>query len=165
MKYAATHLVPWMLLLLAHGAAAADEEKKPAPAAPVDVPGFWTPDELRRIDQGLEVLNVTRKDLGFQKRPIEDPFRLTVVNRILDDPLAIGPVAAEWDAVARRGLPSLYQETTGEAADPVALLWHAARSLDRRVTESLGGATCITGFPRSRTSCLERPRARFADSL
>ena len=32
--------------------------------------------QLRRIDEGLDVLNCTRKDLGFQKRPIDDPFRL-----------------------------------------------------------------------------------------
>src|SRR5262245_14453106 len=91
------------LLLLARGASAGDDAKPPAPAQPVDVPGFWTADELRRIDEGLDVLNCTRKDLGFQKRPIDDPFRLPVVNQILDDPLSIGPVAAEWDAVARRG--------------------------------------------------------------
>ncbi len=91
------------LLLLARGAAADDDEKKPKPADPVDVPGFWTEDELRRIDQGLDVLNVTRKDLGFQKRPIEDAFRLECVDRILDEPLAIGQVAAEWDEVARAG--------------------------------------------------------------
>lgn len=103
MKHAAVALVALGILLLARGSAAADDEKKDAPAKPVDVPGFWTDDELRRIDQGLDVLNVTRKDLGFQKRPIDDPFRLTVVNRILDEPLAIGPIAAEWDAVARNG--------------------------------------------------------------
>jgi HEAT repeat protein len=90
------------LALLAAGARA-DDEKKPAPAKPIDVPGFWTADELRRIDQGLDVLNVTRKDLGFQKRPIDDPFRLPVVNQILDEPLSIGEVAAEWDAAARTG--------------------------------------------------------------
>jgi hypothetical protein len=104
------------LLLLARGAASADDAKPAAPAKPVDVPGFWTEDELRRIDQGLEVLNLTRKDLGFQKRPIDDPFRLPVVNQILDDPLSIGPVAAEWDAVARTG-------------DPVALLARANAAL------------------------------------
>jgi len=95
------------VLILARGAATAgDDDKDKKPAAPVDVPGFWTADELRRIDEGLDVLNCTRKDLGFQKRPIDDPFRLPVVNQILDDPLSIGPVAAEWDAVARTGDPS-----------------------------------------------------------
>jgi HEAT repeat protein len=96
-------LVAMALVLLARGASAGDDGQQPAPAQPVDVPGFWTADELRRIDEGLAVLNCTRKDLGFQKRPIDDPFRLKVVNQILDDPLSIGPVAAEWDAVARTG--------------------------------------------------------------
>lgn len=95
--------------LLALGAHAhADDAPKPAPAAPVDVPGFWTADELRRIDQGLDVLNCTRKDLGFQKRPIDDPFRLPVVNWILDEPLKIGPVAAAWDACVRQPPSDVY---------------------------------------------------------
>ncbi len=108
------HAMGWCLaaasLLLARGASAGDDAKPPAPAHPVDVPGFWTQDELRRIDEGLDVLNCTRKDLGFQKRPIDDPFRLPVVNQILDDPLSIGPVAAEWDAVARTGRPDALVE-------------------------------------------------------
>src|SRR5688500_10441811 len=95
-------LVAVALVLLLRGANAEDE-KKDAPKPPVDVPGFWTADELRRIDEGLNVLNVTRKDLGFQKRPIDDPFRLPVVDRILDEPLSIGQVAAQWDEVARSG--------------------------------------------------------------
>ena len=111
------------IALLASGARG-DDDKKDAPAAPVDVPGFWTQDELRRIDQGLDVLNCTRKDLGFQKRPIEDPFRLTVVNRILDEPLAIGQVAAEWDAAGRAGdAKALVMRAagvlTGEVAAPM----------------------------------------------
>jgi hypothetical protein len=106
------------LLLLAREAAAADDDaKKAAQPQPVDVPGFWTADELRRIDQALDVLNCTRKDLGFQKRPIDDPFRLKVVNQILDDPLSIGPVAAEWDEVARDG-------------DVQSLLSHAIDAID-----------------------------------
>jgi hypothetical protein len=103
MKHATWCCLAAGLLLLARGASAGDDGQHPAPAQPVDVPGFWTADELRRIDEGLDVLNCTRKDLGFQKRPIDDPFRLPVVNRILDDPLSIGPVAAEWDVYARGG--------------------------------------------------------------
>src|SRR5262245_35674890 len=95
------------LVLLSLGARA-DDDEKPAPPAPVDVPGFWTADELRRIDQGLDVLNCTRKDLGFQKRPIDDPFRLPVVNWILDEPLKIGPVAASWDACVRQPPSDVY---------------------------------------------------------
>jgi HEAT repeat protein len=74
----------------------------PADTKPADVPGFWTADELMRLDEGLGVINASRADLGFFKRPIDDPFRLDVVNRALDDPLSMGREAAEWDAVARR---------------------------------------------------------------
>jgi len=66
-------------------------------------PGFWTKDELRRIDEGLAVVNATRADLGFQKQPIDDPFRLDVVRRALDDPLSVGHTASEWDRIARKG--------------------------------------------------------------
>jgi len=79
--------------------------------------GFWTSDELRRIDEGLALLNLARKDLGFQKRPIDDPFRLKVVDRALDDPLSVGAEAQSWDEVARGG-------------DPAAILLRALRALD-----------------------------------
>lgn len=75
-----------------------------APATPAAAPDpFWTAEELARIDRGLEVLNLDRKDLGFSKRPLDDPFRLDVVNRVLDDPLSIGGEAQRWDDVARAG--------------------------------------------------------------
>ncbi|MHC4450442.1 MAG: hypothetical protein ACYS0E_09960, partial [Planctomycetota bacterium] len=70
---------------------------------PVDAAGFWTKEELRRIDEGLAVVNASRADLGFQKQPIDDPFRLEVVRRALDDPLSVGRTASEWDRIARRG--------------------------------------------------------------
>lgn len=86
------------VLVLALGAPAL-----PAEEPPKDPPGFWTEKELALLDRGLEALNCTRADLGFQKRPIEDPFRLEVVNRALDDPLSLGAEAKEWDDVARAG--------------------------------------------------------------
>ncbi len=95
-------LVPAVALILALPGvrAAADEPKAPTP------PGFWTEDELRRIDRGLEAVNCDRKDLGFFKRYIDDPFRLGVVDRALDDPLSIGAEAEKWDRVVRLGGPS-----------------------------------------------------------
>ena len=64
---------------------------------------FWTKAELRRIDEGLAVINATRADLRFEKQPIDDPFRLDVVRRALDDPLSVGHTASEWDRIARKG--------------------------------------------------------------
>jgi HEAT repeat protein len=64
---------------------------------------FWTDAEMALLDKGLEVLNCTRADMGFQKRPIDDPFRLAVVNKILDDPLVIGDEAQAWDEAAKTG--------------------------------------------------------------
>ena len=94
------------LVLLGLGTTARASDPMPAsPAVPRDVEGFWTKDELARIDRGLEVLNLDRKDLGFQKRPIDDPFRLEVVNRALDDPLSVGREAAGWDEFASAGIP------------------------------------------------------------
>jgi hypothetical protein len=109
------------LLLLALPAAAQDAAKPAAAAAPeepkpVDVPGFWTDAELAAIDEGLAVVNASRADLGFFKRPYDDPFRLDVVNRALDDPLSMGREAAEWDRVCRRG-------------DPVEILEHATATV------------------------------------
>jgi HEAT repeat protein len=95
----------WFGLMLL-GLSATAHAGDPAPAAPVDVEGFWTKDELARIDRGLEILNLDRRDLGFQKRPIDDAFRLEVVNRALDDPLSVGVESASWDATARRGDPT-----------------------------------------------------------
>ena len=70
---------------------------------PAEKPVFWTDAELALIDRGLDLLNCDRKDLGFQKRPIDDPFRLVVANRCLDDPLSIGLEAQAWDDVAKHG--------------------------------------------------------------
>src|SRR5262245_6995805 len=86
------------LLLAFPAARSAAEDPKPPPTS---VPSFWTADELRRIDLALDLANCDRKDLGFQKRPIDDPFRLQVVNRALDDPLSLGDDATSWIRAAR----------------------------------------------------------------
>ncbi|MCE9638072.1 MAG: hypothetical protein K8T90_20415 [Planctomycetes bacterium] len=100
-------LLALVLLFAAPGVPKAVAQEAPATPAeapnPVDVPGFWTDPELAAIDEGLDAVNASRADLGFFKRPIEDPFRLDVVNRALDEPLSMGREAAEWDETARRG--------------------------------------------------------------
>jgi HEAT repeat protein len=112
-----------LLPLAATPRSLAEEEPAPAAAdaapAPLDVEGFWTSAERALIARGLDILNVTEKDLGFQKRPIDDPFRLGIVDRVLDEPLLLGQETAEWDAVAR----------TGNASE---ILWKAMTTLLER---------------------------------
>ncbi len=112
--------------------AAIVEEREPPP---IPVPGgFWTENELRLLDRGLRVLNCTRADLGFQKRPIEDPFRLEVVNRALDDPLSVGAEAQAWDEAARSGfLESLLERARG-------ILLHGAPRPDANGPDGIGPA-------------------------
>ncbi len=96
-----------MIGLLAAGAAAQDPGAPPRRADGADEAiGFWTPEELARIDAGLHLVNCTRKDLAFQKQPIDDPFRLSIVRRSLDDPLSVGSAAQAWDTLLRRGVAS-----------------------------------------------------------
>jgi HEAT repeat protein len=93
-------------LVVAAGALApsAAAQEKPKSEAP-DSTGFWTAAELDLLDRGLDAINATRADLAFQKRPIDDPFRLAVVNRALDDPLSVGREAQAWDDAAKIGKP------------------------------------------------------------
>lgn len=119
------------------------------PPEPLDVSGFWTEDELRRIDAGLDLVNASRADLGFAKRPIDDPFRLDVVNRALDDPLSMGREAATWDAMAR----------SGDAGD---LLLYAAVTLHGTAGASSGVAH---EFPNVLAAVPEPAREALADLL
>lgn len=98
-----------VLLLVGAFATAAPAQEKP--------PGFWTEDELRRIDEGLAVVNASRADLGFSKQLLDDPFRLDVVRRALDAPLSIGDEAQGWADVSA-------------TEDPRRLLERASRDLD-----------------------------------
>ena len=83
---------------------------------------FWRAEELALLDRGLFLINATRADLGFQKRPIDDPFRLEVVNRALDDPLSIGREAQAWDDRAREGsLEGLLAHATRQLVRPSAM--------------------------------------------
>jgi hypothetical protein len=51
--------------------------------------------ERERLAAALACVNLSIDDLGWDKRPIDDPFRLAVVNRALDEPLSLAEMADE----------------------------------------------------------------------
>jgi HEAT repeat protein len=133
-----------VLVLLAAVAAPAGAEE-PAPAPPPADP-FWTEAELDLLDRGLLVVNASRADLGFQKRPLEDPFRLEVVNRALDDPLSVGREAQAWDEAAGGGVPDDLLRRSYIALDSRLVSdWNKfsgfAESVDEGLESRVGGAT------------------------
>ncbi len=54
----------------------------------------WTPAERQGIETALHAMNMTPEDLRYNKRPFNDKYRLPIVDRCLDDPLAV-PVEVE----------------------------------------------------------------------
>jgi len=73
----------------------------------------------RRLAEALSYVNLSLDDLGWDKRPIDDPFRLSCVNETLDRPLALAdralraerefaddPVASAKAAAAWLDLPT-----------------------------------------------------------
>jgi HEAT repeats len=77
-----------------------------APAAEESL-GFFTPEELDRLDDALSLLNMDRSDLAFDKlTKLEEMrrFRLPIVDRTLTDPLSAATVANEW-ALRAAGTP------------------------------------------------------------
>jgi len=144
-KPAGLHAATLAALVLAAPAAA----EEPAPAADP----FWRPEELALLDRGLFLINASRADLGFQKRPIDDPFRLPVVDRALDDPLSIGREAQAWDEAAARA-----------AEDGIAPLLHQARDQFRLLVHVRGplGADPAFGVPGIEARLPAREGAEFA---
>jgi hypothetical protein len=51
-----------------------------------------------RLDAALAYVNLSLADLGWDKRPIDDDFRLGVVNLALDRPLALADIAVRAEA-------------------------------------------------------------------
>jgi len=59
----------------------------------VALPGGLDEGERQRVAEALAHVNMSIEDLGWDKRPIDDPFRLGVVNVALDQPLALAAMA------------------------------------------------------------------------
>jgi len=71
------------------------------------------------IDTALEAMNMTRRDLAFDKKPIDDPYRLEIASRLLDEPL-------ECPGYADR----MQVRVAHTYRDPTALLRFMAESTD-----------------------------------
>ena len=91
------------VLALMVGIAAACVTAQPLDVPPLEQPtpelpkGSLTDEELRVIDLALATMMADRSDLGFRKDYIDDPFRLTVVQRALDEPLSLIEWNYGWD--------------------------------------------------------------------
>ncbi len=90
----------------------------------------------RRLAEALSYVNLSLDDLGWDKRPIDDDFRLSCVNETLDRPLALAdralraekefgddPVASAKAAAAWLDLPA---PTTQPQAEEGAAEWENA---------------------------------------
>lgn len=55
---------------------------------PNPVSADWTQREIRAVGLALHAINMTRADIGYDKRPFNDRWRLPCVDAVLDDPLA-----------------------------------------------------------------------------
>ncbi|HYE78845.1 MAG TPA: hypothetical protein VEI97_12745 [bacterium] len=74
-------------------------EGDPAPEPPPDpwtLPGPLPEEALDGLDYALAAQLMTRHDLSFQKDPVDDPYRLSVVTRLLDQPLELADVTWEY---------------------------------------------------------------------
>ena len=78
--------------------------------------------ERSQLEQALACVNMSIADLSWDKRPIDDAFRLAIVNRALDEPLSLAADAeaarADFNGdpvVAARALGAWLAPSTGPA--------------------------------------------------
>ncbi len=117
-----TFLLLLGLLFVIPGAPRAQETESvwPPPPSPLEK-GFLTETELHLVDLALESINMTWSDMGFRKDYTEDPFRLTIAQKALDDPYFLVQWNYEWD------------EFLLERKAPSDILYRAANDLDADV--------------------------------
>ncbi|MFA4985557.1 MAG: hypothetical protein WC712_03140, partial [Candidatus Brocadiia bacterium] len=87
------YIVAVALLLLAGLGGMTSRAEEPVPDISTTWRAPWNAAELAALDLALDAANLTRKDLTYNKRPIDDPYRLDLVNRMLDEPLSGSEVA------------------------------------------------------------------------
>jgi len=85
-----------ILFLLQVTPFAQEDDTWPLPAPELEK-GSLTDDEIRLIDLALESINATWSDMSFRKDYVDDPFRLDVAQKALDDPYSLVLWTYEWD--------------------------------------------------------------------
>lgn len=106
--------------------------------------------ERAQLEQALACVDMSITELSWDKRPIDDPFRLSIVNEALDEPLSLAEHAerAERDFFADPA-------ASGEAAGA----WLAGA----RTPAGLEGAAVGAAFPASFTRRAPRPLVELAE--
>ncbi|MDZ7815363.1 MAG: hypothetical protein U5N86_04955 [Planctomycetota bacterium] len=118
--------------------------------------------QIKALEKALEAANLTIKDLSFDKKPIDDPLRLDVVNRMLDEPLFCAELTHET-GIALEGAAENPQNAIGYMASLIdlavketefhgpanprsALMKELSREEAAEMTE---GLSKLQGLPRS----------------
>jgi len=128
------------------------EDHSPAPESPggaLDAP------TMRALEKALSSVNLSVADIGWDKRPISDAYRLACVNEALDRPLSLADRALR----AEREF----------AADPVASVRAAADWLDVTLASAAPPTSPASdkrfpGAPRDAAQVLERLVRGYEDA-
>ncbi|MCD4656556.1 MAG: hypothetical protein K8S87_03320, partial [Planctomycetes bacterium] len=76
-----------------------DPSKRPAVLPMLE--DVITDAQLLALQDALWCLNMTEKDMSFNKRPLEDDFRFSIVNNVLDEPLETAYVSHDINVKMR----------------------------------------------------------------
>ena len=98
---------------------------------------------LRELEAALACVNLSLDDLSWDKRPVDDPFRLAVVNEALDRPLSLAEMADRAEREFGDDLVPLTYDLNREAAEiaRAACDRHATAAAPRFVIGSMGPGT------------------------
>ena len=109
--------------------------------------------ERAQLDQALACIDMSIAELSWDKRPIDDPFRLTIVNKALDEPLSLAEDAerAERDFFADP-VASGYEVAAWMTSGPAAVgrgreLASARRSTFAGADAAAGVSEVVAGRP------------------
>ncbi len=132
--------------------------------------------EKAELARALACVNLSPAALGWDKRPINDPFRLAVVNRALDEPLSLADMAeaAEADfgtdlATAARAVATWLAPASGVVsgnASPFPRIEEIVRGAPPAISRVVGVAREARGrvalaIPESARATLQRDAPRL----